>query len=551
MSATQRDYQEGRLLLAVQAFKQAPDAKIRSIARSYDIPHTTLADRLRGCQPRCDAQLSHRKLTPTEESALEQWILVMDERGFPPRVATVRRMANLLLADRVRTSSDDLPSVGENWVRKFIKRRPSLESKYTRKYDHQRALCEDPKIIRNWFNLVRNIRAKYGILDEDVYNFDETGFQMGVISTAKVITGSGKAGRPTISQPGNREWVTVIEAINSYGWTLPPMIIFAGKVHQAAWYEDGLLPHKWTIGLSENGWTNDKLGLTWLQKIFNEHTRSRTVGKYRLLILDGHGSHATADFDKYCSDNWIIPLYMPPHSSHLLQPLDVGCFSPLKRSYGQKVENRMRLGINHIAKLEFLAMYKQARTDIMTESNVRTGFAVTGLVPYNPDQVLSRLHIRMRTPTPPLLSEVAPTRWTPETPHNLAALESQTRAITTLLKRRAHSPPSPTNRALNQLVKGCRMAMHSAVLLASEVKELRTANEKQKRKRGKARTYIADGGVLTTEEGQARTKKRKIKDNAEQEVPDAQPKPRAPSKCSLCSSYEHTARTCLERTASN
>lgn len=65
---------------------------------------------------------------------------------------------------------------------------------------------------------------KYGIHEEDIYNFDETGFQMGVITTAKVITGSEQGNRPVTIQLGNREWVTVIECISSYGWALPPMI---------------------------------------------------------------------------------------------------------------------------------------------------------------------------------------------------------------------------------------------------------------------------------------------------------------------------------------
>ena len=73
----------------------------------------------------------------------------MDERGLPPKIATVRRMANLFLAERVRSSSDQPSSVGEKRVRRFIQRHPSLESKYTRKCDHQRALSEDPGIIRN------------------------------------------------------------------------------------------------------------------------------------------------------------------------------------------------------------------------------------------------------------------------------------------------------------------------------------------------------------------------------------------------------------------
>jgi hypothetical protein len=51
---------------------------------------------------------------------------------------------------------------------------------------------------------------------------------------------------------------------------------------------------------------------------------------------------------------------MPPHSSHLLQPLDVGCFSPLKRAYGSQIESLIRSHINHITKLEFLPAFKAA-----------------------------------------------------------------------------------------------------------------------------------------------------------------------------------------------
>jgi len=140
--------------------------------------------------------------------------------------------------------------------------------------------------------------------------------------------------------------VTVIEAIGSTGYLLPPLIIFAGKQHQSTWYQH--IPDDWVIGVSENGWTNDKLGELWLKEVFEKHTKMRTIGTHRLLILDGHGSHATAAFDHFCTENHIIPLYLPPHSSHLLQPLGVACFGPLKCLYGQRVQTAMQLEINHI-----------------------------------------------------------------------------------------------------------------------------------------------------------------------------------------------------------
>jgi hypothetical protein len=59
----------------------------------------------------------------------------------------------------------------------------TLKTRFNRAYDRQRALCEDPVLIRRWFELVEQTKAKYGILDEDVHNFDEAGFMMGKITT--------------------------------------------------------------------------------------------------------------------------------------------------------------------------------------------------------------------------------------------------------------------------------------------------------------------------------------------------------------------------------
>jgi hypothetical protein len=54
---------------------------------------------------------------------------------------------------------------------------------------------------------------------------------MGVILTSKVITSSDRKGRLRTKQPGNRKWVTAIEAVNARGWAIPPFIIFDGKLH--------------------------------------------------------------------------------------------------------------------------------------------------------------------------------------------------------------------------------------------------------------------------------------------------------------------------------
>jgi hypothetical protein len=457
-------------------------------------------------------------------------------------------MAELLLAERVQVSSAIPPKLGQRWVYRFIKRHPELRTRYNRKYDYQRAKCEDPEVIRAWFLLVQNTIAKYGIVDEDIYNFDETGFQMGVITTTQVVTSAEKA-RTDAIQPGNREWVTVIESVNSTGWNLPPLIIFKGKLHQLSWYKS--LPPDWMVGVSENGWTTDELGLVWLKRLFGPCTEGRKVGQYQLLILDGHGSHVTAEFDRYCTEHNIIVLCMPAHSSHLLQPLDVSCFAVLKHSYGTIVQEQMRLGINHIDKDDFLELYLKARAATYSSSTIQSGFRATGLAPFNPDEVLSRLHIQLQTPSPvrpATLEATAP--WVPETPHNIAELDLQTKAIQGLIRYRTQSPPSPTIRAVNQLIKGCQMAMQSATILAAENKKLRVANERVKRKRQKKKSYVGQGGVLSAQEVQEaqRGVGNRIEGSIHEVEQPSQPGPsRAPRMCSICRSLGHTARTCPER----
>ena len=151
---------------------------------------------------------------------------------------------------------------------------------------------------------------------------------MGLTATAKVVTRAEYYGQQSLLQPGNHKWATAIETISASGWALPPCIILKGKVFIESWFDN--LPDDWRIEVSPNGWTSDEIGIQWLEKLFIPSTIARTKGKYRLLILDGHGSHLTPKFDEICNQNDIIPICMPAHSLHLLQPLDIGCFAVLK-----------------------------------------------------------------------------------------------------------------------------------------------------------------------------------------------------------------------------
>jgi hypothetical protein len=91
----------------------------------------------------------------------------------------------------------------------------------------------------------------------------------------------------------------------------------------------------------------------------------------------------------FCFENNIVLCRLPSHTSHKLQPCDVGVFGPLKTAYRDNVERLYRGGANTVGKEHFTALYSRARGQALTSRNIKAGWAKAGLIPLNPDRVLS------------------------------------------------------------------------------------------------------------------------------------------------------------------
>ena len=208
-----------------------------------------------------------------------------------------------------------------------------------------------------------------------------------------------------------------------------------------------------------------------------------------MLILDGHESHISAEFDHYCEANKIIPLCLPPHSSHLTQPLDVGCFGPLKRAYGDEINKFSMASINHITKEDFLIAFKVAYFKAITADNIRGGFRGLGLIPHDPEAIISKLDIKLRTPTP-TGSPSLESPWTSQTPCNPKEAVSQSKFVQDQIARHQSSSPTPILAASGSMAKGLTMIAHNYTLLEAENCKLRAANKAlSKRRRAKKRAF--------------------------------------------------------------
>lgn len=472
------------------------EPSVRGIAASFYLSYKTLTRRISGGKSRKEAHQHRQRLTEAEEKALVRWITHLAAWGFHPRVNQLMFMAEELLLKK-----GDTKPLGKNWVEKFKARHTDIASKFCAVRDRERYAMDDPEILSAWFQLFEKTMEENQILAEDLYNMDEKGFALGVQGSLRVMC--PKKEKPVVVQDGNRTWVSIIEGVSAAGALLPPLIIFKAKMLQNSWEEAMTKTEcNGVITFSDNGWTNNELGFLWFEKIFEPYTRQRMKGKKRMIILDGHGSHLSSDVIQFCIDHEIIPLCFPPHTTHHLQPLDVGLFQPLSTKYKVNLQAATRNSYGYtVNKPEFIEIFAQSRREALTPTNITSAWRKAGLIPLDPSIVLDKL---ARPATPPENSATATTDIT------IKATPAQAMQIQAIVDR-LQGTCDPT--LLKQLQRGACAALARAEVLALQNRDYMEAERKKVQKAGRKKGFQV-GKVLDLTIIQARQQEKAEKDLA-------------------------------------
>ena len=132
------------------------------------------------------------------------------------------------MAKEILEKKGDKKPLGINQVSKFLRRHLNIKSAYIPPLDKERAIAQEPEILRGWFELYKRVKEEYYIQDEDIYNMDKKGFMQGVIAKLRVMISKHKK-KPAMTQCSNREWVSLIKCISIDRRILQPWIIFKAK----------------------------------------------------------------------------------------------------------------------------------------------------------------------------------------------------------------------------------------------------------------------------------------------------------------------------------
>ena len=189
------------------------------------------------------------------------------------------------------------------------------------------------------------------------------------------------------------------------------MIIFKAQNTNSKWIPTNT-PLDQHFLTSTSSWTLNSHGFKQLQKVFEPESQKKAGNQPQLLIIDSHSSHITGDLITLCMQKNINLLTIPPHCSHLLQPLDVRVYGPLKRYHAQEVDQYTQAGITRTQRAHWVEIFIRIREKALTTYNIQARWKGAGLVAFNPRRVLNNL--LLLAPTLPL---------TPQNIHNTTNLD--------------------------------------------------------------------------------------------------------------------------------
>ena len=319
-----KQWPEWRMEKATEAASQGK-VSVRRPALQFNIPKTTLGDRVSGRVQAGTVSGPAKYLMDTEEENLATFLSRCGVIGYARSKAEV-----LSLVQRILESRGKHVSVSHGWWASFQRRHPELVLRNPAPLSQARSKATDPEMLGRYFDLLEEtlganrLEGKPG----QIFNMDESGVPLDAKVPKLVQYARGSYASAVTS--GNKAQVTVVACVSAAGFSLPPLVIWDRK-NLAPELAVGEVPGT-IYGLSSKGWIDHELFDVWFSNHFLRYAPS---SRLLLLLIDGHSSHYCPDTIKLAAQQQVILFALPPNTTHISQPLDRGCFGPLKEAWKQ------------------------------------------------------------------------------------------------------------------------------------------------------------------------------------------------------------------------
>ena len=377
--ATYKHWSSENMTLACEAV-QKKGMSVRRAAEEYHIPRSTIFDRLSGKVEQGAVSGPVRYLNREEEAELVKFFGGCATIGY----ARTRKQVIALVEGIVTQKRGTETKISNGWWEAFRKRHPELALRKAERLAYCRAVAADQNVLDDYFCLLQQTLQDNHLIDKpgQIFNCDESGFPLEHKLQGVVALKGSK--HPSVVTANERAQITVLACINAAGSAMPPMVVFDRKILKDE-LAVGEVPGT-AYGLSDNGWMNGELFDLWFHNHFLSYVPST---RPLLLLLDGHSSHYNPTTVRKAAEEGVIMFTLPPHTTHLLQPLDKTCFGVLKTRWHQECQEYItKYPGRVVTKFQFSKLFSKAWYAAMTMQNVIAGFRVTGVCPLDPDRFL-------------------------------------------------------------------------------------------------------------------------------------------------------------------
>lgn len=388
MATKYRQYNHQDLCKAVGLVKDG--CSMYKAAKECHVPWSTLKDFITRTKDEEDVRQCVPKLgkpfaLPVElEQRIYKYIITMQELGFGLTVIQIRKLAYQLAESTGKKHPfNSTEEVAGEWWWKDFKNRYGLTLRVPENIAAYRSSMANRSVINDFYKTLNDLLTKLQIKDcsDRIWNCDETGLSY-VVKSSKVVTAIGKkyVYKRTYADRGENH--TMLACVNASGHWIPPMIIFKGVRANNDLLKDAI-PGS-LIKLSPKGWINSELFLEWFQHFVSSIPPSRPV----VLLMDSHASHISEGVISLAKENEIFLFTFPPHTTHILQPLDVGVYRPLKQAWGKCLSNHMKENPAHKPnRTDFNKLLKPAYFSAFSPETIISSFKKTGICPYMPESI--------------------------------------------------------------------------------------------------------------------------------------------------------------------
>ncbi|XP_062582670.1 uncharacterized protein LOC134244417 [Saccostrea cucullata] len=349
---------------------------VMGAARQYNVPITTLRDRVLGnVDPETVKSGRSPLLDTLQESNIVEHLKVMAEYGYGyTRQEVVDLASDYAVQNGIR---DKQHPFSLKWFRGFVSRWPELKVLKPRSLEIVRAKCASVPVVDRYFKELEQV-IRENSFDKNpylIYNVDEKGFTQNHTPPFVVC---GNQFPPQAVTAGKSSTTTVIGCGSASGTAIPPFFIFAGKRMMPELME-GATPG--AVGrVSETGWSNSQLFREFLEDHFLKHVPIKD-GQKVLLLMDGHKSHTSVGLVQWARDRNIILFILPAHTSHILQPLDVGCYGPMQKMYNSECHKFTRESHTVVTRYNICHIVCKVYSKAMSAENLIAAFRKTGIYP--------------------------------------------------------------------------------------------------------------------------------------------------------------------------